>query len=346
MEIKTFSPAEQVDPAVDLGAIPPPLPQILNLEQLVDAAVEPPPLIIEGILHQGCKMVLGGTSKSNKSWCLLDLALSVASGQPWWGRACAKMPVVYINFELHTWAVCQRVNALCAARPECKGMGKTLHVWNLRGHNADMTELRPKLEEQLARYQFGMIILDPAYKVLGNRDENANGEIASLMNEFEAMAQKTGAAVVVAHHFAKGDSTAKSAMDRMSGAGAWARDPDSIVVLTPHEEENCFTVSTILRNLPQVPEFVVSWDYPLMKTASDLNPDALRRPQAKNKVCSDKEFVEQFISETPKSRGTIVSQGGELGISRGSMDRYLKRLSESNVICCGGGLYWKKGTVC
>ena len=41
----------------------------------------PPPQIIEGVLHQGCKMILGGTSKSNKSWCLLDLAVSVASGQ-------------------------------------------------------------------------------------------------------------------------------------------------------------------------------------------------------------------------------------------------------------------------
>ena len=53
--------------------------------------------------------------------------------------------------------------------------------------------LRPKLEEQLARHQFGLIILDPAYKVLGDRDENANGEIAGLMNEFEALAQKTRA---------------------------------------------------------------------------------------------------------------------------------------------------------
>ena len=82
--------------------------------------------------------------------------------------------------------------ALCAARPECKGIGDTLHLWNLRGHNADLTLLRPKLEEQLARHQFGLIILDPAYKVLGDRDENANGEIAGLMNELEALAQRTG----------------------------------------------------------------------------------------------------------------------------------------------------------
>ncbi|HEU5071536.1 MAG TPA: AAA family ATPase [Verrucomicrobiae bacterium] len=333
--------SEQVDIAVDLGAAAPALPEILTLEQLCTVATPPPPLIIEGILHQGCKMILGGTSKSNKSWCLLDLALAVASGQPWWGRACAKLPVVYINFELHTWAVAQRINALCGARPECKAMGKTLHVWNLRGHNADLTLLRPKLEEQLMRHPFGLIILDPAYKVLGNRDENANGEIAGLMNELEGLAQRTGAAVVVAHHFAKGDSTTKSAMDRMSGAGAWSRDPDSIVVLTPHEEENCFTVTSILRNLPQLPEFVVAWEFPLMRVAKDLNPDALRRTQSKNKVCSDREFIDTVLGAESLSYKRVIGQAREqLEMSEATANRYLNRLKAAGMIGHSGGLYW------
>ena len=220
-------------------------------------------------------------------------------------------------------------------------MGDTLHVWNLRGHNADLTLLRPKLEEQLAKHEFGLIILDPAYKVLGDRDENANGEIAGLMNELEALAQRTGAALVVAHHFAKGDSTAKSAIDRMSGAGAWARDPDSILVLTPHEEEGCFTVSTILRNLPQLEEFVVRWDYPRMLLANELNPDALRRPQAKNKVCSDREFVEAVVGAESRNYKGVVTRAREvLEMSEASVNRYLSRLKEAELICHSGGLYW------
>jgi hypothetical protein len=335
--------SEPVDIAVDLGAVPPPLPEILSLRQLVETAPTPPPLIIDGVLHQGCKMILGGTSKSNKSWCLLDLAVSVASGSDWWGRRCAKMPVIYINFELHPWAVAQRLTALCSARPECKGLGDTLHVWNLRGHNADLTILRPKLEEQLARYEFGLIILDPAYKVLGDRDENANGDIASLMNELEALIQRTGAGLVVAHHFAKGDSTGKSAIDRMSGAGAWARDPDSILVLTPHEEADCFTVSTILRNLPQVDEFVVQWDYPRMLLAKDLNPEALRRPQGRNKVCTDREFLEAvFTDGTGKAFGTIVKDAASLlNMGRSSVAKYLKRAVDAGLVRSSGGLYWR-----
>lgn len=333
---------EQIDIAVDLGAVPPPLPEIVSLREFAAQATPPPPLIIEGILHQGCKMILGGTSKSNKSWCLLDLAVSVASGQKWWGRQCVKVPVVYINFELHAWAIADRVNAIAAARPECKGIGDTLHLWNLRGHSADLTLLRPKLEEQLMKHQFGLIILDPAYKVLGDRDENANGEIASLMNELEKLAQSSGAAVVVAHHFAKGDSTAKEAADRMSGAGAWVRDPDSIMVLTPHEEQDCFTVTSILRNLPRLDEFVVSWDFPLMRIAPDLNPSALRRPQSKNKLCTDREFVDAVITEKGKPFTSIVKDAeSALKMSRRTTANYLQRLCAAGMIRSGGGLYWR-----
>ena len=46
-------------------------------------------------------------------------------------------------------------------------------MWNLRRHNADLTLLRPRLEEPLARHQFNLIILDPSYKVPGSGHENA-----------------------------------------------------------------------------------------------------------------------------------------------------------------------------
>ncbi len=287
-------------------------------------------------------MILGGTSKSNKSWCLLDMAMSVASGQEWWGRRCLKVPVIYINLELQPWAIDERLALLCHARPECKFTPKTLAIWNLRGKNADMTLLRPRLEKKLSQGNFGLIIIDPAYKVLGDRDENANGEIASLMNEFEELAQKTGAAIVIAHHFAKGDSTAKNAMDRMSGAGVWTRDPDTILVLTPHEEDQCFTVTSILRNLPQLPEFVVAWDFPLLRVANDLNPDALRRPQSKNKKCTDKEFMDAiFDGGSGKSYGRIIEDARTtLNLSTSTAERALKRLKEAGLVQFSGGLYW------
>ena len=335
-----------LDIAEVLGVTPPALPPMVSARELIRDPRPAPPQLVQGVLHKGSKLLLSGTSKSNKSWSLLDLATSVASGQKWWGHQCEQADVALLNFELAEWAMRDRLASVLGARPECAGCEDRLFFWNLRGHNADLTLLRPKLEEQLVRHMgarqgFGLLIIDPIYKLLGNRDENSNGEVAGLMNEVGVFCEKFGVAVAIAHHFAKGDSTSKNAIDRMSGAGVWARDPDSLITMTPHEEDACFSVNMTLRNLPQVPEFVLQWEFPLMRLARDLNPDALRRPQSKNKVRTDREFVQEFVSETPASRARIVSATSGAGISPATTDRYLKRLSEAGLIRCGGGLYWR-----
>jgi hypothetical protein len=326
---------------VALGLVPPPMPPILTLDLAYEDEPPEPPLIIEGVLHQGNKMVLGGTSKANKTWSLLDLGVSVASGAPWWGHNTTRSTVLYINFELPRWAITRRIRALCAARPEVRDIGSNFQLWNLRGRAANFAHLRPELERGIAATDLGLIILDPAYKLLGDRDENANGDIGDLMNQFERLSESTGAALVIAHHFAKGDSSVKDAIDRMAGAGAWARDPDSIMVMTPHEEENCYTVTSILRCLPQMPEFVLEWQYPLMKRATDLDPSALRRRGATQKACTDREFLD-CIPAAPASRKLIVEKAHELGLSTATIDRYLKRLVDLGIISSSSGLYWRK----
>ena len=103
-------------------------------------------------------------------------------------------------------------------------------------------------------------------------------------------------------------------------------------------------MSSILRNLPQLPEFVVAWDFPLMQVASDLNPDALRRPQTKNKVCSDKEFLDAVITNEGKSLARIASDSkAQFAMSQSTTQRALKRLVEAGLIRHSYGLYWRDG---
>jgi general stress protein YciG len=59
-----------------------------------------------------------------------------------------------------------------------------------------------------------------------------------------------------------------------------------------------------------------------MLVASDLNPEALRRPQSKNKVCSDREFVETVLREGGKAHGTIIRDAArDLEMSRATAAR-------------------------
>jgi len=67
------------------------------------------------------------------------------------------------------------------------------------------------------------------------------------------------------------------------GSGVFARDPDSLVTFTKHEEESAFAIEMVLRNLPPVQPFVVKWGWPLFRREGSLDPTRLKqaggRPQ-------------------------------------------------------------------
>ena len=131
-------------------------------------------------------MVLGGTSKSMKTWTLMDLAISLAKAIKWWNFATREARVLFINFEIKEWSFRARLRKIC----EAKGieMPSNLHIWNLRGYSADLAKLRPKIIEKLAKKEYDVVIFDPIYKLYGGKDENSAGEMGQLMNEMDKIA--------------------------------------------------------------------------------------------------------------------------------------------------------------
>ena len=160
-------------------------PAIINGRDLLHKDLKKPPQLIKGLLHQGSKMVLGGGSKSYKTWSLLDLGMSVATGQQWWGFETTKARVLYINLELSEWSMQDRMAAIKTHRPELLDLSN-FDIWNLRGHAVSFDKMRPYIVEQI-KEGYGLIIIDPIYKVYGSRDENSAGEMGELLNEIECL---------------------------------------------------------------------------------------------------------------------------------------------------------------
>jgi hypothetical protein len=250
-------------------------PGLVDAIDFLATEIPPPPELITGILHQGSKLVLGGSSKSHKTWTLLDLAISVATGTPWLGFATTRGKVLYANFEIEQHAWQNRIDKVNAAKKFMLAKSQ-LQLLNLRGHAADFNVLIPKILQMAHSENFALIILDPIYKLYGGTDENAARDVAALLNMVEHLAVESGAAVAFGAHFAKGNSAGKEAIDRISGSGVFARDPDSLLILTRHEADDAFTVEPILRNFAPVPPFVVRWEFPLMQPADDLDPHRLK----------------------------------------------------------------------
>lgn len=250
------------------------LPAMDDVAEFLLAKLPEPEQVIRGVLHRAGKLVLGGGSKSYKTWTLLDMAVSVASGRRWIGFDTTKVKVLYVNFELAAWTCQQRLRAIALAK-ELQILPEQITVWNLRGKAARWQTLLPLIRDKARALEFGLIILDPIYKLYGGTDENSAGDVAALLNGVEDLATETGAAVAFGAHFSKGNQSGKESIDRISGTGVFARDPDALLVMTRHEEEEAFTIEATLRTFKPVEPFVVRWDYPLM-VETDFDPSKLR----------------------------------------------------------------------
>ena len=107
----------------------------------------------------------------------------------------------------------------------------SIDLWNLRGASVPMDKLAPKLIRRAAKKDYIAIVLDPIYKVITG-DENSADQMAKFCNQFDLVCRELGCAVIYCHHHSKGAQGGKRSMDRASGSGVFARDPDAMLDMT------------------------------------------------------------------------------------------------------------------
>lgn len=208
------------------------LPDTENLA--ADWASLPPladPLIF-GVLRKGHKMLLAGPSKAGKSFALIELCISIAEGKPWLGQFnCAQGKVLYINLELDRASCLHRFRDVYTALGLAPENLANIDVWNLRGASVPMDKLAPKLIRRAKKKGYTAVILDPIYKVITG-DENSADQMAKFCNQFDLVCRELDCAVIYCHHHSKGAQGGKRSMDRASGSGVFARDPDAMLDMT------------------------------------------------------------------------------------------------------------------
>lgn len=299
-------------------------PDVVNGEEFIQSDIPTPPVIIEGVLHQGCKLLVSGGSKSNKTWSLLDMAISLANGSRWLSLNTTKCNVLYVNMEIPEHSIQSRIKSVLKAKNA--GDLKNLDVLNLRGYSADISMLTSRIRGTAKRKEYGLVIIDPIYKLYGDRDENSVSDMTGILNEIDVIARESGAAVAFAAHQTKGNQAGKEAIDRVAGSGVFARDVDAMLVFTKHSQKDCFTVSSILRNMAPKEDFVVKWEYPLMELEKELNPDNIKQRANPNKSrhFTPEDLLPHVAPNKPISKDILTEKANKAGISYKKIDVLIK----------------------
>lgn len=192
------------------------------------------PPLIDGVLRQGHKMLVAGPSKAGKSFALIELSIALAEGVKWLGFNCAQGRVLYVNLELDRASCLHRFKDVYRAMHLTPNHLDHIDIWNLRGRSVPMDKLAPKLIRRAAKKNYIAVIIDPIYKVITG-DENSADQMAKFCNQFDLICTELGTAVIYCHHHSKGAQGGKRSMDRASGSGVFARDPDALLDLTQLE---------------------------------------------------------------------------------------------------------------
>ena len=204
------------------------LPDPESLQEVWDHMPELSPPLISGVLRQGHKLLLAGPSKAGKSFALIELCIAIAEGRNWLSWPCSQGRVLYVNLELDRASCLHRFQDVYRAlgiRPENLS---NIDIWNLRGKSRPMDKLAPMLIRRAAKKNYIAVIIDPIYKVITG-DENSADQMANFCNQFDLICNELRTAVIYCHHHSKGAQGGKKSMDRASGSGVFARDPDAML---------------------------------------------------------------------------------------------------------------------
>jgi RecA-family ATPase len=304
------------------------------------------PEIIQGMYRRGEKMILGAPSKGKKTFALINLYVAVSNEKEWLGRQCNQGKALYVNLELSEKGFKRRLRAVKEAMGVASVNGSK--AWHLRGKNGDIALLADAIIRRAKPGEFDLVIIDPAYKSLGNRDENKAGDIADFLNHVERITTETGSAVILAHHFPKGSAAERQARDKTSGSGVWMRDPDLALNFTPQKKSDNdpepdytrFTVEAVPREYPDIPDFVVEFKFPLFAVDGSGDPKATRKKAGPKQKYSAVQIAE-LVGDGPMAHKDILEKAkNAYGASKGTINARLKEAEDAGMMKKDNDGFW------
>lgn len=198
-----------------------------SVPDLTDEERKPPEFIIDGLLPVGMTF-LSGAPKIRKSFLAVQMAASVASGTPFWGRAVKQCDVVYLDLEGSKSRISSRTAQMSQPLPE------NVHITNaIQKRLADglVDDLRALHRE---RPTIRFVIIDTFSRARGSfkaGGANAYDADVALLEPVQRMALEENISVMFVHHDKKGAALMGDSFERLSGTMGISGSADCVINL-------------------------------------------------------------------------------------------------------------------
>jgi hypothetical protein len=185
-----------------LGTTPLPLLYYSDITANLDAAD-----FVEDLLIDGGMSVIYGPSGCGKTFFTLDLALHVAAGLPWRGRAVDQRGVLYLALE-GSHGFKNRVTAFKSANHAgladlpFAGVPVAVDLLNPAADTARVIEAARTAAAKLS-IPVGLIIVDTLSRALAGGNENSPEDMGALVRNLDRIRQELPAHIMPVHHSGK-----------------------------------------------------------------------------------------------------------------------------------------------
>jgi AAA domain len=286
------------------------------------AAAGEPRWLIQGLWPADAYGVLAAQEKAGKTWAALDLAVSVATGQPWLDHFACPNPGHVLVFlgEGGERATVRRIEAIATS----KGVDPDQLADQLRlcfrvprlaapGSGGELAAIQAELETHPA----ALVVLDPLYLAAAGASGSNLYDMGAVLQAIQGVCQAAGCALLVVTHWNKtGDGRGA---DRISGAGpaAWARVICSVSIQHRGSDED--GASTVLLGVELIGGEIADTRFRIRRRIHADDPADLGAPlsYAVEVLASDDEDLdlEPAAAALSKSRQwvlTALRAGGDM----------------------------------
>ncbi len=220
---REFAPVEAYQDTRTNRPVPEPLPPLALLWFATLRDIHHQPQLVKRLLIAGSLFVVFGESNSGKTFWILDLALAIAAGRPWRGRATRKGLVIYLAGE-GAASVRARVAAYRQENPEiAAGLPFAIipQATNLLDSSAIQTLIDTiRTAEAECGEKCVLLIIDTFARAIPGADENSSQDVGQAVAAADYIRAALGIAVGFVHHSgkdpakgARGSSALRAACD-------------------------------------------------------------------------------------------------------------------------------------